>query len=182
MKRFNILVLATLLMTCSTASFGEDENSEPSFQRGEGMKRGEGGGMILSLINNPRMAKKLKLTDDQQVALEKVAEDFKQQRRTMQEKMEGTMVQQAELLTAETVDEVAVMAAIDEAFDRRRDMAKLQMKVLLEARKILTPEQIKDLQAMREEFKKKHGDHSDWKKNRSDQPTPTNEPAITPAE
>lgn len=193
MKRFNPLIIVALLITTGAVAQAQDESPAPPSPADEmkqegGMRRGgnDGGAMFLHLINSPRMAEKLALTDDQKKALQVVADDFKAQRKTLQEQMQGTMTDQAELITSDTVDEAAIYSAIDKSFELRRDLAKLQIKTLLAAKKILTPDQIKTLHSMREEFKKKHASARDeWKKNHPDQPTQpaqTNDLPTTPKE
>ena len=61
------------------------------------------------------------------------------------------MEKQVELLKAEKIDEAAVMQAIDEVFEARKEIAKAQTKRTIEIRSILTPEQVtKALEAMRD--------------------------------
>ena len=64
-------------------------------------------------------------------------------------------MRQVELMKAEKVDEAAVMKAIDEVFELRKQMAKEQVKRVIEIKSILTPEQIAKA---REEMKNAFGD------------------------
>ncbi len=118
---------------------------------GMGMRSREGGfGMAGGAINdpivravmNPKVAEGIGLSDEQKAKLA----EFKGGRganRELQKKVGEGMKRQMELLQAETIDEAAVMASIDEVFEVRKQMAKEQTKRLIAIRSVLTPEQIK---------------------------------------
>ena len=108
------------------------------------MHRGQVGGAdpILRVALNPKVAEKIGLTADQQAKLKALAED-KGDMKGLQEKVRRGMNRQAELLAAEKIDETAVMAAMDEVFEARKEVAKRQMKRLIAVKSILTPEQVK---------------------------------------
>jgi Spy/CpxP family protein refolding chaperone len=166
MKRFIVTVMMVAILGGGLMASAEgDGNPE---------RRGDGG-MITHLISNPRMAKKLDLTDEQLAALKELAEAFKTEKKSIQDQMQDAVMDQAQLLTAETVDEAAIYSAIDKSFERRRDMAKLQIKTLLAAKKILTPAQIKTLQAMKDDFKKNHSSRLDRKSERQEPPVKSKE-------
>lgn len=108
------------------------------------MRRGQVGGAdpILRVALNPKVAEKIGLTADQQAKLKALAED-KGDMKGLQEKVRRGMDRQAELLAAEKIDEPAVMAAMDEVFEARKAVAKLQTRRLIAVKSILTPEQVK---------------------------------------
>ena len=60
-------------------------------------------------------------------------------------------MRQFELMKADKIDEAAVMKAIDEVFELRKEMAKAQVKRVIAVKSVLTPEQI---EKAREEVKK----------------------------
>ena len=91
---------------------------------------------------NPKVSKKIGLTEDQQAKLKALTGD-KAVLKTLQDKVRKGMSRQAELLAAEKIDETAVLAALDEVFAARKEVAKHQMKRLIAVKSILTPEQIK---------------------------------------
>ena len=67
-------------------------------------------------------------------------------------------MKQFELMKAEKVDEAAVMKAIDEVFELRKQMAKEQVRRVIEIKSILTPEQIaKAREEMRANFAARGG-------------------------
>ena len=108
------------------------------------MRRGQVGGAdpILRVALNPKVAEKIGLTADQQAKLKALAGD-KGDMKGLQEKVRRGMDRQAELLAAEKIDETAVMAAMDEVFEARKEVAKLQTKRLIAVKSILTSEQVK---------------------------------------
>ena len=96
---------------------------------------------ILRIVSSPKGAEKLGLTAEQQEKLKSVMGDRKNVRESQKKVREATM-KQVELMKAEKIDEAAVMAAIDEVFEIRKQMAKDQAKRLIAVKSILTPEQI----------------------------------------
>ena len=67
-------------------------------------------------------------------------------------------MKQFDLMKAEKVDEAAVMKAIDEVFELRKQMAKEQVRRVIEIKLILTPEQIaKAREEMRANFAARGG-------------------------
>ena len=103
-----------------------------------------GGDPILRVVSNPKIAEKLALTDEQKAKLKEVAESSKAGRES-QKKMRDATQRQFELMKADKIDEAAVMKAIDEVFDLRKEMAKEQAKRVIAVKSILTPEQIAKL-------------------------------------
>ena len=101
------------------------------------------GGMdpIVRMVSNPAVAEKLGLSDEQKAKLKELTGDNQSNREAQKKVREATM-KQLELMKAETLDEAAVMAAIDEVFELRKAMAKDQAKLAIAIRAILTPEQI----------------------------------------
>lgn len=96
---------------------------------------------VVAAVMNPRVAEAIGLSDEQKARLA----EFKTKRgenREINEKIRLGMQRQMELLKAEPVDEAAVMAAIDEVFEARKEVAKAQTRRLIAVRAILTPEQI----------------------------------------
>ena len=111
---------------------------------GAGVRGGEMGmpaDPILRAVSNRKLVEKLGLADEQKSKLEAVMRQSKESR-DLQARMREAMKRQVSLLEAEKVDEAAVMAAIDELFDLRKQMAKSQAKRVIAVKAILTPEQI----------------------------------------
>ena len=92
---------------------------------------------------NPKMAEKLGITQEQREKIDAAAKAGREQSAELQKKVGEAMKKQFELLEAEKIDEAAVMAAIDEVFELRKEIAKTQTRRVIAVRTILTPEQIK---------------------------------------
>lgn len=111
---------------------------------GLGPRHGGMGGMgdpLLRAVTNPRIAESLGLTDEQKAKIKELSAGKKDNRETQKKVREATM-KQLELMKAAQIDEAAVMAAIDEVFEIRKQMAKDQVKRVIAVKSILTPEQI----------------------------------------
>ena len=111
---------------------------------------------VLRAAQNPKLAEKLGITAEQVARLKALA-DEKGSMKELQEKVRKGMERQAELLKAGTVDEAAVMAALDEVWEARKAIAKRQTQRLIAVRKVLSEEQIgkvrEAMKAMRGERK-----------------------------
>ena len=104
-----------------------------------------GGGMpmmdpIVRIATNPQMSEKLGLSDEQKEKLKELKGSGRNGE--MQKKVREATERQAELLKADKIDEAAIMKAVDEVFELRKEMAKEQVKRIIAVKSILTPEQI----------------------------------------
>ena len=107
---------------------------------------------IVFAVQRPRIAEKLGLSEEQKAKIKGVTDRAKGGREAMQKVREATK-RQFDLMKAEKVDEAAVMKAIDEVFELRKQMAKEQVQRVIEIKAILTPEQIaKAREAMKAGF------------------------------
>ncbi len=107
---------------------------------------------IVFAVSRPKIVEKLGLSDEQKTKLKAVTDRAKEGRDSMKKVREATM-KQFDLMKAEKVDEAAVMKAIDEVFELRKQMAKEQVRRVIEIKSILTPEQIaKAREEMRANF------------------------------
>lgn len=107
---------------------------------------------VLRAVTHPQFAAKLELTEEQMAKLRELAKG-RGQDRDAQKKIRKSMDRQMELLNAETIDEVAVMATVDELCEARRTVMKEQIKRMIAARAILTPEQLAKARALASEFR-----------------------------
>lgn len=117
---------------------------------GMGMREGGMGGMgvmgpmtdpVVRAVSNPKAAEKYGLSEEQQAKL-KEANKVSEANRENQKKVREATTKQLELMKADKIDEAAVMAAIDEVFELRKEMAKAQARRVIAVKSILTPEQI----------------------------------------
>lgn len=97
---------------------------------------------IVRMVSHPKAAEALGITAEQREKLDACLMGGREQAAETQKKLRGAMDRQMKLLDADKVDEAAVMAAIDEVFDLRKEMAKAQTKRVIAVKSILTPEQI----------------------------------------
>lgn len=129
--------------------------------RGErGMRLGMAGmtaDPIARTLSDPKMVEKLGLSEEQQKKIKKIQKSNRGDAMENQKKLRKAMDRQMKLLMSEKVDESAVMAAIDEVFDIRKDLAKAQTKQVIEMKSILTSEQLKQARSSFKEMRKRFG-------------------------
>ena len=110
------------------------------------MPGGFGGGVMgdpaVMAATNPKIAEKIGLSAEAREQIKKLDADNRAKVQELQKKTREAMEKQAKLMKAEKIDEAAVMAAIDELFECRKEMAKTQTKRLIGVKALLTPEQI----------------------------------------
>ena len=124
---------------------------------------------IIRAVQNPKIAAKLGLSEEQTAKLKTLAEG-QDEIKGLQEKVRKGMEWQAELLKSKKVDKAAVMSALDEVWAARKEIAKRQMSRLIVVKSILTDEQIAKvrevLQTMRNDPKgPKDGGGKGWKRD-----------------
>lgn len=150
------IMLAAAMIAAVT--FGQDA---PKRNMGRFRSMGEGfsADPIARMVSNPRFAEKLNLTEEQKAKLEELNKTQRESGRVNRTKMSEAMKRQMALMTAENIDESAVMASIDEVFALRCAMAKDQVKRVIAIKNILTPEQIKKANEIKAEFRDRGGRH-----------------------
>ena len=145
MKKLMMIAVAALccVVLADGAERGPRRPGGPGFHGGMGGMRHHEMGMdpIVFAVSRPKIVEKLGLTDDQKAKLKAVTDRAKEGRESMKKVREATM-KQFELMKAEKVDEAAVMKAIDEVYELRKQIAKEQVRRVIEIKSILTPEQI----------------------------------------
>ena len=158
-----ILTLASALATVAFAQEQAAEIVKPArnaTMRQMGPRSGDRMGMgmpmvdpILRMAATPQFAAKLGLTSDQAAKLKEATKGNNAQNRETQVKIRKCMERQNDLLKADTIDEAAIMATVDELFELRKSAMKAQLTRMIAARAILTPEQFAKAKAMLEEFR-----------------------------
>lgn len=108
---------------------------------GPGMGGGEEA-IIGRLLATPMVAEKLGLSEEQVKTIKGKMEGFRTELETLRLDLEQASIEQARLLITQSVDEAAVMAAVEKAGEIRTKIAKVMMRQLLTVKKELTPEQI----------------------------------------
>jgi len=134
-----LLTFATIALSAAALAAGPKEGPRRPGPRG-GMEGPSD--PVVRLVTNPKMAEKIGLTQEQQDKIKEIGKETRKGMDELHKQLGATMKKQAELLKAEKVDEAAVMAEIDKAFDVRKEMAKRQTKRIIQIKAILTPEQV----------------------------------------
>ena len=147
-----LMTIAVAALTCAAFSQepeapkdGPHQGRGPMPERGMMFRGGMQEGMqdpAVRAVLNPRIAEKIGLSEDVRLQAQKIDIDAQLAIRELQAKTRAAMDKQAELMKAPKPDEAAVMAAIDELFDLRKEMAKIQTRRVLAVKALLTPEQL----------------------------------------
>ena len=141
-----LMMIAVAALCCVALADGPESGPRrPGGPRGGmgmgGMRHHEMGmDPIAIAVMRPRIVEKLGLSDEQKEKLKAVTDRAREGREGM--KVREATMKQINLMKAEKVDEAAVMKAIDEVFELRKQMAKDQVRRVIEIKSILTPEQI----------------------------------------
>lgn len=115
---------------------------------------------VVRMAQNKKMAEKLGITEEQIAKLKELA-DNRAAVKELNEKVRKGTERQAELLNAEKIDEKAVMALVEEVWDAKKEIAKLQTKRVIDVKSVLTPEQVRKV---REALKAMRPPHSRGKR------------------
>lgn len=125
---------------------GRPETAGP---RGMGQEmRGEGGPFSVRFLLAPANAKELGLTDQQIEKIRSIEKQNAGQRSALQERQRDGQKKMRELMEADQPDEAAIMKQIDINGQAMIDMRKAQVGEMLEARKVLTPEQLQQARGL----------------------------------
>lgn len=126
----------------------------------------EGGEMML--LMRPMVVKQLELSAAQQSQIAAVVGSATNEAVSLRAKMQELAKKQAELMGGESIDEAAILKLADEIGEIRSEMAKIQIKQMLAARKILTTEQrLKMREMMKHHMEKRGGKGADHNLMRS---------------
>lgn len=153
-------ILTTLITALTFAAFAQEPAAKATPKPHTGPRAMSMQGSIEPVVRaalNPKVAAKVGLTEEQTAKLKALATN-RDANKALQEKVRKGMEKQAELLKAEKIDEAAVMAALDEVWDAKKEIAKLQTKRVIAVREILTPEQVKGLRQALETLKSTRGE------------------------
>jgi Spy/CpxP family protein refolding chaperone len=98
--------------------------------------------------NNPNLATKLALTDDQRKAMDGILQDHRLKLIDLQATLQKAELAMGPLMKADTPDRAAIEAQIDRVVSARGDLEKANARFLLDIRLQLKPDQWKQLQTM----------------------------------
>lgn len=106
------------------------------------MMGGDSEGMILRMLSSDsKMVQELGLSDTQVKELKESTSGGETEMKDLNAKLEQAAMRQAELMKADTLDEEALMKAVQETGELRTQIAKRRIKQLIAAHKVLTVEQ-----------------------------------------
>lgn len=122
---------------------GVPGNSEMMRERMRRMMTGaDSEGMILRMLtSDSRLVQELGLSDAQVKEIKDAVSGSEQETKDLNTKLDQAAMRQVELLKADSLDEEALMKAVQESGDLRTQIAKIRIKQLIAAHKVLTPEQ-----------------------------------------
>jgi len=104
--------------------------------------------MIEQMLDTPRAAKELGLTEEQTTLLKAKTFEMKKQQLELRHQAEMLALEQAQLMSEATPDEAKIMALVDKAGLVRTEESKLRISHMLLIKKTLTPEQHAALKKM----------------------------------
>lgn len=110
--------------------------------------------------NNPKVAEKLKLTDDQRKAMDTIFQQHREKLVDLRGNVEKAEIEMEPLVKADQPNEQAVLAQIDKVAQARAELEKANARFLFELRSKLTPDQWKQVQEFRQN---RPGMGRDWR-------------------
>ena len=135
--------------------------------RHEGGRPGPGGfggpgggalGFVVPLLQKPETAAKIGLSEEKAAALAATFADLDAQIKAAGEKIPAAVKRQADALEAAEIDEAEVLAAVNEVWDLRREVALLQTRKLVAVKTTLDADQIAKARKLLREAWKDFGD------------------------
>jgi Spy/CpxP family protein refolding chaperone len=114
--------------------------------------------------NNPQVVEKLNLTDDQRKSMDDILQQHRENLIDMRASVEKAEVALEPLIGADQPNESAILAQIDKVAQARAELEKANARFLLALRAKLTPDQWKQLQAIRSERHVGPGGMHNWGK------------------
>ncbi len=103
--------------------------------------------------NNPDMAQKLGITDQQKKQMDEIFLQHRLKLIDLNANLEKQETLLHPMIEADQPDETKILAQIDAVAQARADLEKANARMLFDLRKTLTPDQWEKLKAMREEYR-----------------------------
>jgi Spy/CpxP family protein refolding chaperone len=107
--------------------------------------------------NDPEIAQRVGLSDQQKQQLEKISQDARLKMIDLRANLEKQQVILAPMLRAYNADEAQVLAQIDKVTQARAALERARVQAMLASRKVLTEDQWKKLQDVRAGFYRRFG-------------------------
>jgi len=126
--------------------------------------------LIVHVLGNSKLAEEIGLTTAQVSELKNAIFALRERQVELRARIEKAGLEQARLLTESTVDEDALMAAVEKAGAAGTEQAKLRMRQLLLVKKSLTSEQIEKAKEFALDWlaKRRAGDRRDKGRRKGD--------------
>jgi len=102
------------------------------------------------LVANREVAEHMGLTDGQITRLRDESHELRLRQIDLRAELEKAALKQARVMTEEAVDEEALMRAVEDSGSIRTEMAKVRMRQLLLLRNVLTKDQLRKMQKLRD--------------------------------
>lgn len=163
-----VLAIAGMLVAGAAANaqgFGGGQGVGPGFgSHRPPMERAFGGpGADKGWWNNPRIAERLKLTDDQKKGMDSILLAHKERLIDLQANLQKAELAMQPLMSADTPNDAAITAQIDKVVQARGDLERANARFLLAIRDKLTPDQWKQMRAFREGADMHGEQHPEWR-------------------
>ncbi len=158
--RFLVSALVALLLGATLAVAQGPGGVGPGFNnRGPLMEQQFGRRVVTAgrWWNNPHMIETLKLTDDQRKSMDGILFDHREKLIDLRAALEKAELEMQPLMSASQPDEKAMVTQIDKIVAARAALEKANAMFLLDIRMKLTPDQWKQLQAMRSAMRARGG-------------------------
>ncbi|MCQ2388124.1 MAG: periplasmic heavy metal sensor [Kiritimatiellae bacterium] len=130
MKLFSLMAVVALVGATFAAEAKRPAPREP------------GNDPVVRLVKDRKVAEKIGLTKEQIAQIKELCKAGDDAAKALREKHKQAMERNAAAFEADRIDENAVMAAIDEIYDLRKAVVKEQMKAVIAAKNVLSPEQL----------------------------------------
>lgn len=171
MKLFSLMAAVALFGAAFAAEAKRPAPREP------------GNDPIVRLVKDRKTAEKIGLSKDQLKQIRDLCKAGDAAAKALREKQAQAMERNAAAFEADRLDENTVMAAIDEIFDLRKAAVKEQMKAIIAAKNVLTPEQLeKAKQELAAKIAANEARRSARKTAKEGAKQPAEKPADEPAE
>ncbi|MGA3046793.1 MAG: Spy/CpxP family protein refolding chaperone [Terracidiphilus sp.] len=125
----------------SKPGFGEHR---PPFEQAFGSEGAKG-----RFWNNPKIVEALKLTDDQRKAMDSILMEHREKLIDLRASLQKAELGMEPLMGQDQPDESRILAQIDKVAQARAELEKANARFLLALRSKLTPDQWKQMQALR---------------------------------
>jgi Spy/CpxP family protein refolding chaperone len=115
-------------------------------------ERMEEGAILERILANPKVVGELGLSEEQVNQLKTASQALQQKQTQLRHEMQQAALEQAKIMTAATLDEEALLKAVETTGAVRTEIAKLRIRQLILVKKTLTPEQMAKAKEMRQRF------------------------------